>query len=111
MSARPGPVFLARRGYRQRRLADAVRLLPMLGIILLLVIPLQWPGDGTLPISRAMLFIFGSWIFLAVLTAICLVRFRVSPDPEYWVSDPALGLSLPDQEPEIPPAVPPDTRP
>ncbi|KAA2313150.1 hypothetical protein DL237_15480 [Pseudooceanicola sediminis] len=50
MSPRPGPLFLERRGYRQRRMTDAARVLPMLGLVLL-AMPLLWPqGDGT---SRA----------------------------------------------------------
>ncbi|WP_175581708.1 hypothetical protein [Pseudooceanicola sp. HF7] len=77
---RPGPVFLARRGYRQRRLVDAVRLLPVLGVILLVAVPLQWPQDGDFSMSRAILYIFGSWAALTLAAALCLWKFRDPPD-------------------------------
>ena len=61
------PVFLERRGYRQRRLMDALRLLPVLGAFLWLV-PLFWPTDTAVPaasdpvtMSAAMIYVFGVW--------------------------------------------------
>ena len=66
------PVFLERRGYRQRRLTDAARLLPILGV-LLWAVPLLWGQGGgdaasetaAMPTSRAILYIFGVWVFLS----------------------------------------------
>nr|WP_294614957.1 hypothetical protein [uncultured Roseovarius sp.] len=37
MSAERGPVFLARRTYRRRRLADGARLLPVIGTVLFFI--------------------------------------------------------------------------
>jgi hypothetical protein len=70
------PVFLERRSYRQRRLMDFARLLPLLGIVLWLV-PLLWPQadlasdpvrdpatTGAMSMSAAILYIFGVWVVL-----------------------------------------------
>jgi hypothetical protein len=73
MKDRSIPLFLERRSYRQRRLMDAARLLPLLGVLLWLV-PLLWPqGSGqsapaqvdAVSTSSAILYIFGVWILLA----------------------------------------------
>ena len=55
------PRFLAPAAYRQRRLRDAARLLPILGLALLMV-PLLWtePPSG----SRATLYVFAVWALL-----------------------------------------------
>ncbi len=70
------PVFLERQSYRRRRLMDAARLLPLLGI-LLFVIPLLWPvpdpdvpgGDGV-PMSSAMIYMFAAWAAMIVVIAL-----------------------------------------
>ncbi|KIN60720.1 hypothetical protein Z945_1699 [Sulfitobacter noctilucae] len=65
------PVFLARQSYRQRRIMDAVRLLPFLGAALWMV-PLVWPTSaipvetatgsaGPVRMSTALLYIFCIW--------------------------------------------------
>ncbi|WP_196222710.1 hypothetical protein [Pseudooceanicola algae] len=89
---RPGPVFLARRSYRQRRLGDAARLLPVLGIIFLVGVPLLWPQGAAagLPTSRAIIYIFGVWALLALATALCLHWSRDLPDT--FDADPNDGL-------------------
>lgn len=76
------PLFLERRSYRQRRLMDAARLLPVVGALLWLV-PLLWPQSGADPAahagtstSAAILYIFGVWTFLAL--AALLVSLLVS---------------------------------
>lgn len=68
-------VFVERQSYRRRRLVDIARLLPLLGVMLLLV-PLLWPeseqgaiADGdvpTMPMSDAMTYIFAVWAALIV---------------------------------------------
>jgi hypothetical protein len=74
MKDRSIPLFLERRSYRQRRLMDAARLLPLLGVLLWLV-PLLWPQGGSqsapakvdaVSTSSAILYIFGVWIVLAL---------------------------------------------
>ena len=66
----PGPTseFLERRSYRRRRLMDAVRLLPIVGLMLLML-PLFWPSvpdDGTTAIamSTAVVYVFFVWLVL-----------------------------------------------
>ncbi|WP_226941931.1 hypothetical protein [Pseudooceanicola spongiae] len=85
MSPRPGPVFLERRGYRQRRMLDAARVLPMLGLVLLGV-PLLWPNGGAeaMPTSHAMIYIFGVWALLALASAVLVSRLSdlAADDPE-----------------------------
>ena len=72
MKDRAIPVFLERRSYRQRRLMDAARLLPVLGMLLWLI-PLLWPqrdpaGEvAAVSTSVAVLYIFGVWILLALI--------------------------------------------
>lgn len=63
--ARPKPpVFLARASYRRRRLRDAARLLPVVGIILLLV-PLLWVPEAEVRLgSGDVLYFFGVWLIL-----------------------------------------------
>ena len=65
------PTFVARGTYRQRRLRDAARILPVFGAILV-CFPLLWPrdGDDAALTSSAVIFIFGSWLLLIVLAAI-----------------------------------------
>jgi len=75
-------VFLERHSYRRRRLVDVARLLPFLGVLLLLV-PLMWMGGDdpdvvsgaaeAMPMSRAIIYIFSVWgalILAAVLFGI-----------------------------------------
>ncbi|WP_342076154.1 hypothetical protein [Yoonia sp. SS1-5] len=66
MSRPPKPgLFLEQANYRQRRLRDAIRLLPILGAILF-AIPLLWEtGVG----ARAMIYVFLIWFGLIVLAA------------------------------------------
>lgn len=83
MSDKPGrPLFLERQGYRRRRLADAAFLLPVFGVLLFCA-PVLWPlvdqaGSATGPapgtpspvsMSSAILYVFGAWLVLIVLTA------------------------------------------
>ena len=63
------PIFLERKSYRQRRLMDAVRLLPLLGLALWMV-PLMWTGPQETgeptPIGAALRYIFGVWIVMVL---------------------------------------------
>lgn len=75
------PLFLARAVYRQRRLRDAARLLPLVGLFLLLL-PLLWGRDA--PVGQAAsqaaggptagagglaVFLFAVWAVLIALAA------------------------------------------
>jgi hypothetical protein len=76
-------LFLERAGYRQRRLRDALRMLPVLGVVLFLI-PLLWRAGNQLPDSiddtvpqsvsggtaEAVVFVFASWAALIVITAV-----------------------------------------
>ncbi|MDJ0627096.1 MAG: hypothetical protein QNJ44_02455 [Rhodobacter sp.] len=70
MSRPPRTVFLERRTYRRRRLADAARLLPVIGALLLLF-PLLWVPDPDQPASTGFggLYIFAVWAGLIVAAA------------------------------------------
>lgn len=68
------PIFLERSGYRQRRMMDALRLLPVLGALLWLL-PLFWPTEavvsgagGIVTMSAAMIYVFGVWGVLIVIS-------------------------------------------
>lgn len=80
------PIFLERHSYRQRRMMDALRLLPILGLMLWML-PLFWPspselqGDA-LPASTAVIYIFGIWalLILACWALSVTLRNRLSAD-------------------------------
>lgn len=82
MSAERNSLFLERSTYRQRRLRDAARFLPVLGAFLFLV-PLLWPqGEaGGIPTSRVSLYIFGAWAGLIVAAAMIARRLRSEGEP------------------------------
>ena len=69
-----GPIFLERQSYRKRRMTDAVRLLPFLGLLMCMV-PLAWPKpaapdaapDTLISMSTALQYLFGIWLLLVVL--------------------------------------------
>ena len=76
---RPG-LFLARDSYRQRRLRDAARMLPVLGLVLWLV-PLMWRREAgeagqTGGMAAAVTVVFAGWALLIVLTALIVRRLR-----------------------------------
>jgi bacteriorhodopsin len=72
------PLFLKRRSYRRRRLMDAVRMLPLLCMLLWLVVPTMWPnsaaGQGAqTPLSTAIWYLFLIWM-LAIAASFALWR-------------------------------------
>ncbi len=75
---RPAPLFLARRGYRLRRMMDAARVLPALGAFLFLM-PLLWGGGTT---GGGILFVFGIWAGLIAVAAVLAGPLAGAPDPE-----------------------------
>lgn len=66
----PGrPLFLARAPYRRRRLRDASRLLPVLGLFLLLL-PLLWAPKARTSLQAAdVVYFFVVWLVLIALAA------------------------------------------
>lgn len=61
------PLFLARRSYRRRRLMDAARLLPVLGVVLILLPGLWHPAETVVSdTGRGGLYLFAVWIALIV---------------------------------------------
>ena len=89
MSGKPTPIFVQRRTYRRRRLADAARLLPVLGAVLVMI-PLLWQGDGRPDgglqaasdggrTAWVMTYFFFVWLGLAVLSGV-LSRYLSAED-------------------------------
>ncbi len=66
------PLFVERQTYRRRRLVDAARALPVLGILLWLV-PLLWavPETSTRA-STGLVYVFAVWIGLPVVAGILI---------------------------------------
>ncbi|MCU0825858.1 MAG: hypothetical protein MUE52_00260 [Tabrizicola sp.] len=63
------PVFLGRTLYRRRRLRDAARLLPVVGVLLLLL-PLLWVSDVEVRLgSGEVVYFFVVWLALIGLAA------------------------------------------
>ncbi|MER5170414.1 MULTISPECIES: hypothetical protein [Thioclava] len=74
MAPAKAPLFLARRSYRLRRVMDALRLLPLLGLVLFVL-----PGFFVLrPAHVAVLglYLFAVWAGLIVVTAILSRRLE-----------------------------------
>jgi type VI protein secretion system component VasK len=64
-------MFLERRSYRMRRMMDALRFLPLIGLCLWMV-PLLWPlpeagHTDPMPMSVALKYLFGVWLALVVM--------------------------------------------
>lgn len=68
------PEFLEREVYRQRRLLDALRLLPALGVILF-IFPALIQGSAPGSTAGKLIYFFVAWVGLIVLCAV-LVRLR-----------------------------------
>ncbi len=76
------PLFLARRSYRRRRLIDAIRLVPVLGAVLFMLPVLGSAGHVGATFGGG-LYLFASWAFLIVLTAVLARRLaRAGPGDE-----------------------------
>ncbi len=68
MARRRTPLFLKRQSYRQRRVRDAARLLPLVGAFLVLL-PILWAGGSGAGASTAFdgVYLFGVWFGLVVV--------------------------------------------
>lgn len=89
------PTFVARATYRQRRLRDAARLLPVLGAVLMMV-PLAWPrGEGAGGTATAVQYFFGLWFILIVISALLTRQIDLS-DEEPLAPHAAIEPTEPD---------------
>ena len=70
------PVFVERRTYRRRRMADAARMLPLLGG-LLFCLPLLWSVDGPPSTTSSMFYLFSIWVLLCLVSAMISRRLPV----------------------------------
>ncbi len=71
MARAPKPLFLARSSYRQRRLADAARAMPVFSAILL-VLPLLWsaPAAGSSSLAADLGYLLVLWLAMIAVTAL-----------------------------------------
>ena len=75
----PAKPFLARQGYRRRRLADAARVLPLAGAVAFALPLLGGAGRGT---ATAGLYLFGVWAALILAARLLAPRLGARlPDP------------------------------
>ncbi|MEL6571977.1 MAG: hypothetical protein AAFQ64_09980 [Pseudomonadota bacterium] len=72
----PAPVYLARKSYRQRRIRDAARMLPLVGAVLW-VMPVMYVAPAT---STTGLLIFGIWVVLIIFAAVISSRITLGPN-------------------------------
>jgi len=75
-------MFLERRTYRRRRLMDAARLLPVVGLLLFMV-PLLWALNRTdaAATSSTMVYVFAVWaVLIAAAVVLSRALSRVSSD-------------------------------
>ncbi|WP_022704780.1 hypothetical protein [Pseudorhodobacter ferrugineus] len=75
------PMFLAAHSYRQRRLRDAARLLPILASFLI-ILPMLW-GEETGDLrytGRDAIYLFTVWLVLIVAAALLARRLSIEAD-------------------------------
>lgn len=87
----PSPLFLARAVYRRRRLRDAARFLPLLGLLLLLLPALGGAGGGAGggDVSDA-IYLFVIWALL-IATAALLAPGLSQTESEDDAAEPSEG--------------------
>lgn len=76
---RRAPQFLEREGYRRRRIIDALRMLPVVGLFLW-ALPLLWPTEaGSAPTTSATItYVFLVWVGLVLAALLLSLRLRRS---------------------------------
>jgi hypothetical protein len=72
-----GPVFLERQSYRRRRVMDAIKMLPFVGLVIWMV-PVLWPqpdqtGAG-IETGVALRYLFGGWIAMVCVGCVLWLR-------------------------------------
>lgn len=66
------PIFVERQTYRRRRLVDAARALPVLGVLLWLL-PLLWAVPDTPPrASTGLIYVFVIWCGLPLMAGVLI---------------------------------------
>jgi len=79
------PLFLAKSGYRRRRLHDAARLVPVFGAFLIFL-PILWAPGETAERDTAWegLYLFAVWAGLIAAAALLApgLRRTATPDPD-----------------------------
>ncbi len=95
-----GRLFLERGTYRQNRLQDAARLLPILGLILLFgPIFIRGEGDGTADVdatlSGGLIYYFAVWLGLIVLTALVSRALVGASPPEVGAGEVGVQRAAP----------------
>ncbi len=73
-----GPVYLARASYRQRRLRDVARMLPLAGAVLWLL-PVLYIAPSTGVVG---LYVFGVWFVLTLIAAVIAGKLDHTNDAE-----------------------------
>jgi hypothetical protein len=85
MARPPEPMFLQRQSYRWRRLGDAAKMLPILGLVLVLL-PVLWAG--TARTAGGIIYLFTVWAFLIGVAAVLSRRLgRAEPGQDSPAED------------------------
>lgn len=88
---RQGTLFLGRSSFRRRRLRDAARMVPIAAGVLMLL-PLLKDGDPEASTAGMLLYIFGLWIALVMLSALLAGVLAIEDDtPESLLRDEDRG--------------------
>jgi len=92
MTGGPRPsIFLERKSYRKRRMMDALRLLPILGLMLWML-PLFWPRAGAVDVrsisaSTVVTYVFIVWLILIIAAFALSLSLRDGSDPSQSEDD------------------------
>ncbi|WP_417523771.1 hypothetical protein [Marinovum sp.] len=88
MSDTPRHLFVERQTYRRRRLQDAARFLPVLGIVLMMV-PLLWSeGEDGVAMSGAVIYLFLVWAALVGAAMVLSLYLRDDREGEESAPEP-----------------------
>lgn len=79
MSRNKPAIFVQQRTYKRRRMADAARLLPIVGGILFMI-PLLWIHAGSMSTARVMIYLFVIWAGLAGVAGV--LSHRLGPEED-----------------------------
>ncbi|WP_438960712.1 hypothetical protein [Nereida sp.] len=79
MAGLPKTVFLQRDTYRRRRIGDAIKLLPIAGVVLFFMPLLLGTPEQPAQTSSLGLFIFFSWFALIGMSVLLVALFNRTP--------------------------------